>query len=61
MALYCGIDLHANNSVIAVLDEQDKALFEKRLPNELAQIVGALQPYRSGLVGCVVESTYNWY
>lgn len=61
MALYCGIDLHANNSVIAVLDEQDKALFEKRLPNELTQIVGALQPYQPALAGCVVESTYNWY
>jgi len=61
MALYCGIDLHANNSVIAVLDEQDKALFEKRLPNELTKIVGALRPYQGDLAGCVVESTYNWY
>lgn len=31
MPLYCGIDLHANNSVIAVLDEQDKALFERKI------------------------------
>ena len=23
MALYCGIDLHSSNSVIAVLDDQD--------------------------------------
>ncbi len=23
MTLYCGIDLHSNNSVVAVLDEQD--------------------------------------
>ena len=61
MSLYCGIDLHANNSVIAVLDEQDKVLFEKRLPNDLQTILGALQPYQSELVGCVVESTYNWY
>lgn len=61
MALYCGIDLHANNSVLAVMDEQDKALFEKRLPNDLPQIIGALQPYQHELTGCVVESTYNWY
>jgi len=61
MALYCGIDLHANNSVIAVLDEQDKARYEQRLPNELSQIITALQPYQQELVGCVVESTYNWY
>lgn len=61
MTLYCGIDLHANNSVITVLDEQDKVLFEKRISNELPEILGAIEPYRSDLVGCVVESTYNWY
>lgn len=61
MALYCGIDLHANNSVIAVLDEQDKVLLEKRLPNALPEILAVLQPYQSQLCGCVVESTYNWY
>ena len=31
MTLYCGIDLHANNSVVAVLDEQDLTVYEKRL------------------------------
>jgi transposase len=61
MALYCGIDLHANNSVVAVMDEQDRAVYERRLPNELAVIVEALRPYRGELIGCVVESTYNWY
>ncbi len=61
MSLYCGIDLHANNSVIAVLDERDKVLLERRLPNELSQILEVLVPYRSELAGCVVESTYNWY
>lgn len=61
MTLYCGIDLHANNSVIAVQDEQDRTIFQRRLPNDLPQILTALEPYRSALVGCVVESTYNWY
>lgn len=61
MVLYCGIDLHANNSVISLLDEQDKVLFEKRLPNKLPRILAVLEPYRSELSGCVVESTYNWY
>ena len=31
MTLYCGIDLHSNNSVVAVLDEQDRTVYEKRL------------------------------
>ena len=30
MTLYCGIDLHSNNSVVAVLDEQDRTGYEKR-------------------------------
>lgn len=61
MRLYCGIDLHANNSVVAVMDERDHAVFERRLPNELPVIVEALSPFRADLIGCVVESTYNWY
>lgn len=61
MKLYCGIDLHANNNVLAVLDEQDKPRYEKRLPNDLGVILDALHPFQSDLCGCVVESTYNWY
>jgi molecular chaperone DnaK (HSP70) len=29
MTLYCGIDLHANNCVVAVLDEGDNTVYEK--------------------------------
>ena len=61
MTLYCGIDLHANNSVIAVQDEHDQIRYEKRLPNDLHAILSVLEPYRPELSGCVVESTYNWY
>ena len=58
---YSGIDLHSNNSVVVVIDETDRVVFERRLPNELAGIVMALAPYREELAGIVVESTYNWY
>ncbi len=61
MKLYCGIDLHSSNNVIAVLDEQDKAVYEKRLDNDLDEILEALDPFKDEIVGCVVESTYNWY
>ena len=33
---YTGIDLHSNNSVISVIDDTDKVVAEKRLPNGLA-------------------------
>ncbi len=58
---YSGIDLHSNNSVVTVTDDEDRVVAEKRLPNDLAKIVGFLQPWRHELAGVVVESTYNWY
>jgi transposase len=58
---YSGIDLHSNNSVVTVTDDTDRVVAEKRLPNDLAKIIGFLQPWRDELAGVVVESTYNWY
>ena len=39
MPLYGGIDLHANNSVVVLLNEQDQVIYQKRLPNHLPTIV----------------------
>jgi len=61
MEKYSGIDLHSNNSVVVVADEEDRAVFQRRLPNNLTEILMALEPYREETVGVVVESTYNWY
>ena len=58
---YSGIDLHSNNCVVVVTDEQDHVLEEKRVSNDLAVIRKLLEPHRDDLVGVVVESTYNWY
>ena len=58
---YSGIDLHSNNSVVVVSDEADRVVYARRLPNDLAKVLGALEPYREELAGVVVESTYNWY
>ena len=58
---YSGIDLHSNNSVVTVIDEGDRVVAEKRLPNELSMIIAWLMPWREELVGAVVESTFNWY
>lgn len=61
MRCYVGIDLHASNSVVVVIDDADQVLYQKRLRNDLALIVGALEPYRATVHGIAVESTYNWY
>ncbi|MFZ6781408.1 IS110 family transposase [Undibacterium sp. Ji83W] len=59
--LFCGIDLHSNNSVVVISDESDKVLYSRRLANDLETICAALAPYQSQLAGIVVESTFNWY
>jgi transposase len=61
MKLYGAIDLHSTNSVTVVINEQDQVVYQKRLPNDLAQIAQQLSSYRRSLQGIVVESTYNWY
>lgn len=61
MDKYSGIDLHSNNCVVVVIDENDRVLCEKRVPNNLEQIVALLAPHHGELKGVVVESTFNWY
>ena len=61
MKLYGAMDLHSTNNVTVVIDEEDKIVYEKRLPNDLALILKELSVYQCELEGIVVESTYNWY
>ena len=61
MKLYSAADLHSNNHFLTIIDEQDKRILEKRLPNELAVTLKTLEPYRAALAGIAVESTFNWY
>jgi hypothetical protein len=61
MPLYGGIDLHANNSVVGLINEHDQIISQKRLSNDLAKIVAHGAPPRADSAGLVVESTYNGY
>lgn len=61
MELYAGIDLHSNNSVLSVLDEADRTVYAKRLPNDLGAIIAALRSCPGAVFGVAVESTFNWY
>jgi transposase len=61
MKLYCAIDLHSNNAVLVIIDENDLTVFQKRLPNELEAILLALSPYKDQITAIAIESTYNWY
>ena len=49
--MYGGIDLHSNNSVIAIVDCADRVVAQKRLPNEISKIIGFLARWRDGMAG----------
>jgi len=59
--LYAGLDLHANNTFCAVIDQDGQSVFQRRLRNELPTISQTLQPYQPQLHAVAVESTFNWY
>jgi transposase len=59
--MYSGIDLHSNNSVVAIIDDADRVVAQKRLPNDITKITGFLARWQDEMAGVVVESTYNWY
>jgi transposase len=61
MKLYAGIDLHANNNYLAIIDEKDTRLYKKKLPNQPDVILAELEPFKNEISGIVVESTFNWY
>ncbi|MDI6729912.1 MAG: IS110 family transposase, partial [Thermodesulfovibrionales bacterium] len=61
MKHYGGIDLHSNNNYLGILDEDNKKVYKKKLPNELSEVLRVLKPYKKKMEGIVVESTFNWY
>jgi transposase len=61
MELYAGMDLHARNTYVGIVDSNSRRIFKKRIANDLGLIVNTLEPFQEELRGIVVESTYNWY
>lgn len=61
MNSYAAIDLHSNNGLLTVIDDNDKVLTQRKLPNQLQAFVRELEPFRATLKGVAVESTFNWY
>ena len=58
---FIGIDLHSNNSYIAVIDTDNNRIFKKKARNNLKEVLKILAPFKEQIKGIVVESTYNWY
>jgi transposase len=59
MKVYAGIELNSNNNYPAIIDEQIKRLYQKRLPHQPDVIPAELAPFQKLISGIVVESTFN--
>jgi transposase len=61
MKIMVGIDLHSNNVLCGLMDENGRRLLHKKLPCELTCILQLLQPYQEHIATIGIESTFNWY
>jgi len=59
--LMAGIDLHSNNVMIGIVDQEGKRLKHQKLPCNLPEVEKFLRPYKSQIKSVAVESTFNWY
>lgn len=60
-SLFAGIDLHSNNLMIGIVDQDGQRLKHQKLDCDLQQVIRFLKPFKSRFKSLAVESTYNWY
>jgi transposase len=60
-SLMAGIDLHSNNVMIGIIDEEGRRIRHQKLECHPDMVVEFLRPYQRRLQSVAVESTYNWY
>jgi hypothetical protein len=59
--LMAGIDLHSNNVVIGIVNQDGERRKHRKLECDLKQVDDFLRPMKEQLKSIAVESTYNWY
>jgi transposase len=59
--LIAGIDLHSNNLVVGVINQDGKRIAHRKLDCELEQVLEFIKPMKTRLQSMAVESTFNWY
>ena len=59
--LIAGIDLHSNNVMIGVINQEGKRIMHRKLDCDLKQVIEFLEPMKGQLQSMAVESTFNWY
>jgi len=59
--LFAGLDLHSNNVMIGIINQDGKRVAHRKLDCDLKQVMEFLAPFKPQLQALAVESTYNWY
>jgi transposase len=59
--LMAGIDLHSNNVMIGVMNQDGERVAHRKLECDLKQVTQFLEPLKPQLQSMAVESTFNWY
>lgn len=59
--LIAGIDLHSNNVMIGVINQEGRRVAQRKLDCDLGQVLAFLKPLKPQLQSMAVESTFNWY
>ncbi len=57
MSHYCGIDLHSNNYVVVVIDDEGNRVFDKRLGNDLLYLLPRMSQLFSD---DLAQSFFQW-
>lgn len=57
----CGIDLHARNMSVCILDQAGETLRHRNMKTNPEAVLKGMAPYRDGLVVVVVECIFTWY
>ena len=60
MKAYAGIDLHASNNYLGVIDHDNEGFTARGYRTDWIDLSLAFEPFEE-IAGIVVESTYNWY
>jgi transposase len=59
--LFAGLDLHSNNVMVGIVNQEGKRVGHRKLDCDLGAIVRYLDPLKAQLQSLAVESTFNWY
>jgi transposase len=59
--LYAGIDLHSNNVMFGIVNQDGHRVVHRKLECNLDGVINFLEPFKPQLQSMAVESTFNWY